>query len=82
MAGTSEEIDCLEHWSVDGRITLQSILKIQDKRMELDSSGSGHRPTMASYEHGNESSGSTEGRELLSWETVSFSSWIVHHEVI
>jgi hypothetical protein len=34
--------------------------------MGLDSSGLGHRPIMASYEHGNESSGSTEGRELLS----------------
>ena len=47
---------------MDGRIILKWILKIQDDRMGLDSSGSGHRPITASYEHGNESSGTTEGR--------------------
>jgi hypothetical protein len=40
-------------------------LKIQDERMRLDSSGSGHRLVVGSYEHGNKPSGSIEGRELL-----------------
>jgi hypothetical protein len=49
-----------------GGLHCKGFLKIQDGRTGVDSSGPGHRPIMANYEHGNKSSGSTEGREFLS----------------